>query len=81
VPAISKDILRIAAVFAATFVAGYAATVRARRGADVPAPFPGAVVVAELFSSEGCSRCSPADRVLAQIVDQPLVPGVQVLGL
>jgi hypothetical protein len=47
----------------------------------VPAPFPGAVVVAELFTSEGCSGCPPADRVLAQFVDQPLVPGVQVLGL
>ena len=80
-PPISKDILPIAAAFAATFVAGYAATARARRSADVPAPFPGAVVVAELFTSEDCSGCPPADRVLADIVDQSLIPGVQVLGL
>ena len=80
-PKIFKDILLVAAVFVATFVAGYAATVGARRSAEVPAPFPGAVVVAELFTSEDCPGCPPADRVLAEIVDLPLVPGVQVLGL
>lgn len=78
---ISKDTLPIAAVFAATFIAGYAATGRARRSADAPPPFPGAVVVAELFVSEDCPGCPPADRVLAQIVDQPVVPGVEILGL
>lgn len=80
-PAVSKDILPIAAVFAATFVVGYAATALPRRAADVPPPFPGAVVVAELFTSEDCSGCPPADRVLTQIVDQPVVPGVEILGL
>ena len=80
-PAISKDMLRIAAAFAATFVVGYAATGLARRAADVPPPFPGAVVVAELFVSEDCSGCPPADRVLAQLVDQTVVPGVEILGL
>ena len=80
-PAISKDILPVAAVFAATFVVGYAATGRARRSANVPPPFPGAIVVAELFVSEDCSGCPAAERVLAQIVDQSVVPDVEILGL
>jgi hypothetical protein len=77
-PAISKDILPVAAIFAATFVVGYAATGRARRSANVPPPFPGAIVVAELFVSEDCSGCPAAERVLAQIVDQSVVPDVEL---
>jgi len=79
--AIAKDIVRIAAVFAVTFVAGYAATVRARRSVEVPVPSPDRVIIAELFTSEGCTGCRLADRVLAQVVDQPLVRGLDVLGL
>jgi hypothetical protein len=48
---------------------------------DVPLPPKGAVVVAELFTSEGCSSCPPADDMLNQLVHQQLVAGVTVIGL
>lgn len=38
------------------------------------------VVVAELFTSEGCSSCPPADDVLSRLVSEPL-DGTVVLGL
>jgi hypothetical protein len=44
-------------------------------------PLHKAVVVAELFTSEGCSSCPPADEILSSLVQQQPITDVTVLGL
>jgi hypothetical protein len=77
--------MRLSSAFLAALplAALVAVAVVSTRSSAEPSGSPGErrTVVVELFSSEGCSSCPPADAVLARLArDQP-VPGAEVVAL
>jgi hypothetical protein len=63
------------------FVLATAALGDSVRVGATPGSAPRSTVVVELFTSEGCSSCPPADDVLSQLAHQQPVADVEVLAL
>ena len=73
-----RHLARIISVLTLAVVATSFVNVRATGG---EARGPRVTVVAELFTSEGCSSCPSADDLLKALIETQPVEGVEVLGL
>jgi hypothetical protein len=79
-----SSIKRIAASVALLFISLFATRALVRVHSQVkqgdPGPGPTPVLV-ELFTSEGCSSCPPADDLLARLTEQPIYGKAQMITL
>src|SRR5258706_11678533 len=79
-----RNFRRILALTVVLAMGGAGSSWMARGQASPPAAAPPgdpAVVVAELFTSEGCSSCPPADEILSGLLRLQPLTSVTVLGL